>query len=84
MGAPGPGAVALVTGGTGGFGRALAVRLRARGVTGLTIKKRGIRTDEDSLRRQLGVGRKAGDGAQLVLVLTRVGGSPAALVVEAD
>jgi NAD(P)-dependent dehydrogenase (short-subunit alcohol dehydrogenase family) len=33
MGAPGPGSVALVTGGTGGFGRALATRLRARGVT---------------------------------------------------
>jgi NAD(P)-dependent dehydrogenase (short-subunit alcohol dehydrogenase family) len=33
MGAPGPGAVALVTGGTGGFGRALAARLRARDVT---------------------------------------------------
>ena len=33
MGAPGPGSVALITGGTGGFGRALAARLRDRGVT---------------------------------------------------
>ncbi len=31
--APGPGAVALITGGTGGFGRALAARLRAAEVT---------------------------------------------------
>jgi NAD(P)-dependent dehydrogenase (short-subunit alcohol dehydrogenase family) len=33
MPAPEPGSVALITGGTGGFGRALAARLRARGVT---------------------------------------------------
>jgi len=33
MGSLAPGAVALVTGGTGGFGRALAARLRAREVT---------------------------------------------------
>lgn len=63
--------------------KTLRAWLRKRGVTGVTIKKRGIRTDEDSLRRQLGVGRKAGDGDQIVLVLTRVAGSPAALVVEA-
>ncbi|MBB3084234.1 SDR family oxidoreductase [Geodermatophilus sabuli] len=30
---PGPGSVALITGGTGGFGRALAARLREGGVT---------------------------------------------------
>ena len=30
---PGSGSVALVTGGTGGFGRALARKLRERGVT---------------------------------------------------
>jgi NAD(P)-dependent dehydrogenase (short-subunit alcohol dehydrogenase family) len=30
---PGPGSVALITGGTGGFGRALAAQLRARQVT---------------------------------------------------
>jgi NAD(P)-dependent dehydrogenase (short-subunit alcohol dehydrogenase family) len=33
MGGPGPGSVALITGGTGGFGRALTARLRGRGVT---------------------------------------------------
>ena len=33
MSAPGPGTVALITGGTGGFGRALAAQLRARQVT---------------------------------------------------
>jgi len=32
-GSPAPGDVALITGGTGGFGRALATRLRAHGVT---------------------------------------------------
>ena len=30
---PRPGSVALITGGTGGFGRALAVKLREREVT---------------------------------------------------
>ncbi len=30
---PGPGSVALITGGTGGFGRALAAKLRERDVT---------------------------------------------------
>ena len=33
MRAPGPGSVALITGGTGGFGRALTTRLRAHDVT---------------------------------------------------
>jgi len=33
MGGPGPGSVALITGGTGGFGRALTERLRASDVT---------------------------------------------------
>lgn len=62
--------------------KAVRAWLRARGITGVTIKKRGIRLDEDQLRRQLGVGRKAGSGGQVTLVLTRVGGSPAAIVVE--
>jgi hypothetical protein len=57
--------------------------LRERGVTGVTIKKRGIRTDEDALRRELGLGRKAGDGEQATLVLTRVAGAQACLVVRA-
>ena len=56
--------------------------LRSRGVTGVTIKKRGIRTDEEALRRQLGLGRKAGAGAQATLVLTRVAGAQACLVVQ--
>ena len=33
MSTPGPGSVALITGGTGGFGRALAAKLRALEVT---------------------------------------------------
>lgn len=56
--------------------------LRKRHVTGLTIKKRGVRLDEDTLRRELRVGRKAGDGAQATVVLTRVAGRQTALVVE--
>lgn len=62
--------------------KAIRAWLRARGITGVTIKKRGIRLDEDQLRRQLGVRRRAGAGGQVTLVLTRVGGSPAAIVVE--
>lgn len=42
--------------------------LRERGVTGLTIKKRGIRLDDDELRRQLRIGRSAGDGAQATVI----------------
>ncbi len=55
--------------------------LRTRGVTGVTIKKRGIRADETQLRRDLGVGRGAGTGAQASLVLTRVAGRQVVLVV---
>lgn len=57
--------------------------LRKAGVTGVTIKKRGIRTDEVQLRRSLGLGRGAGKGAQATLVLTRVAGQQVALVVAA-
>ena len=56
--------------------------LRERGVTGLTVKKRGIRLDEDQLRKQLKIGRGAGDGESATVVLTRVGGEQAVLVVE--
>jgi NAD(P)-dependent dehydrogenase (short-subunit alcohol dehydrogenase family) len=42
---PGPGSVALITGGTGGFGRALAATLRERGVT-------VVLTDLDSERNR--------------------------------
>lgn len=56
--------------------------LRERGVTGLTVKKRGIRLDEDQLRKQLKIGRGAGDGESATVVLTRVGGEQVVLVVE--
>lgn len=56
--------------------------LREHHVTGLTIKKRGIRLDDEQLRRDLKIGTKAGDGEQATVVLTRVGGSPAALIVS--
>ena len=55
--------------------------LRGRGVTGLTIKKRGVRIDEEQLRRQLKIGRGAGDGATATVVLTRVAGEQQVLVV---
>jgi hypothetical protein len=58
--------------------------LRTHGVTGLTIKKRGIRLDDEQLRRDLRIGTKAGSGEQATVVLTRVAGSPAALVVNPD
>jgi hypothetical protein len=64
--------------------KAVRAWLRARGVTGVTIKKRGIRTDEEALRRELGLGRKAGAGEQATLVLTRVAGAQACLVVRPD
>ena len=56
--------------------------LREHGITGLTIKKRGIRLDEDQLRRQLKIGRGAGDGATATIVLTRVAGAQTVLVVS--
>ncbi|MGK5115421.1 MULTISPECIES: SDR family oxidoreductase [unclassified Geodermatophilus] len=40
---PGPGSVALITGGTGGFGRALAAQLRAREVTAVLADLDGER-----------------------------------------
>ncbi len=52
------------------------------GVTGLTIKKRGVRLDDDELRRQLRIGRKAGDGAQATVILTRVAGQQTAIIVD--
>lgn len=58
--------------------------LRERSITGLTIKKRGIRVDDDQLRRQLKIGRGAGDGEQAIVVLTRVAGEQSVLVVEPD
>ena len=62
--------------------KALRAWLRDRGITGVTIKKRGVQVDEDRLRRELRIGRKAGTGAQATVVLTRVGGQQVVLVVE--
>lgn len=56
--------------------------LREHRVTGLTIKKRGIRTDEVALRSQLRIGRRSGDGQKVTIVLTRIGGRQAVLVVS--
>jgi hypothetical protein len=56
--------------------------LRERKITGLTIKKRGVRLDEDQLRAQLRIGRKAGSGEQATIVLTRVAGQQVVLVVR--
>lgn len=62
--------------------KSLRAWLRTRGITGVTIKKRGVRLDEDRLRRDLRIGRGAGSGDQVVLVLTRVAGQQVALVVS--
>ncbi|WP_338748446.1 class I SAM-dependent methyltransferase [Janibacter alittae] len=62
--------------------KTLRAWLREHGITGLTIKKRGIRLDEDQLRRQLKIGRGAGDGASATIVLTRVAGAQTVLVVS--
>ncbi len=56
--------------------------LRERGVTGLTVKKRGVRLDEDELRRALRVGTTAGAGATATVLLTRVAGQQAVLVLR--
>ena len=56
--------------------------LRERGVGRVTIKKRGVPTDPDRFRSDLRL-RPGRDGtAEAVLVLTRVAGTPMALVVE--
>ncbi|PRY49223.1 hypothetical protein BCF74_1458 [Knoellia remsis] len=56
--------------------------LREHGVTGLTVKKRGVRLDDGQLRRDLKIGTGAGSGEQATVVLTRVGGTQAALIVD--
>ena len=56
--------------------------LRERGIGRVTIKKRGVPTDPDRFRSELRL-RPGRDGAgEAVLVLTRVAGTPMALVVE--
>jgi SAM-dependent methyltransferase len=62
--------------------RTLRSWLAQHKVTGLTIKKRGVRLDEEALRRALKIGRKAGDGEQATVILTRVAGQQAALIVD--
>lgn len=62
--------------------KGLRTWLRERGITGLTVKKRGIRLDEDQLRKQLKIGRGAGSGESATIVLTRVGGDQVVLVVR--
>ncbi len=62
--------------------KSLRAWLRQHGITGLTIKKRGVRLDDDELRRELRIGRKAGDGAQATVILTRVAGQQVVLVVD--
>lgn len=56
--------------------------LRQRGVGRVTIKKRGVPTDPDRFRADLRL-RSGRDGSgEAVLVLTRVAGTPVAVVVE--
>jgi hypothetical protein len=62
--------------------KSLRAWLKQHGVTGLTIKKRGVRLDDEELRRELRIGRKAGDGAQATVILTRVAGQQVVLVVD--
>jgi hypothetical protein len=54
--------------------------LREHEISCLTVKKRGIRLDDDQLRNQLKLARKGGEEA--IVVLTRVAGSPTAIVVQ--
>ncbi|MDN5718032.1 MAG: class I SAM-dependent methyltransferase [Janibacter sp.] len=61
--------------------KGLRAWLRERNITGLTIKKRGIRLDEDQLRKQLKIARHAGSGESATIVLTRVAGEQTVLVV---
>ncbi|HYN29477.1 MAG TPA: class I SAM-dependent methyltransferase [Dermatophilaceae bacterium] len=63
--------------------KSLRAWLRERGVTGATIKKRGVRLDDDSLRRDLRLGRGSGEGNQVTLLLTRLAGDTVVLVLEA-
>ncbi|MDN5790702.1 MAG: class I SAM-dependent methyltransferase [Micrococcales bacterium] len=59
----------------------LARWLREHGHDRVTIKKRGVTIDADVLRRQLKMTGHGKGGSEATLVLTRVGGRQAALVV---
>ena len=63
--------------------KALGRWLREQGHDRVTIKKRGVATDADLLRRQLKMTGRGKGGSEAVLVLTRVAGRQVALVVEA-
>jgi hypothetical protein len=56
--------------------------LRERGHDRVTIKKRGVSIDAEVLRRQLKMTGRGRGGSEAVLVLTRVAGGQAAIVVE--
>lgn len=59
-------------------------RAGGKGVGAVTIKKRGVPTDPERFRTELRLGRAAPGGEELTLVLTRVAGDPAVLVVRAE
>lgn len=61
----------------------LARWLRDQGHDRVTVKKRGVTLDADTLRRQLKMTGRGKGGSEATLVLTRVGGSQVALVVAA-
>ncbi|WP_238154433.1 class I SAM-dependent methyltransferase [Ornithinimicrobium sufpigmenti] len=56
--------------------------LRQRGFGRVTIKKRGVPTDPDRFRTELRLRPGRAGSAEAVLVLTRVAGTPVAVVVE--
>jgi hypothetical protein len=62
----------------------LKAELRRREVGVLTVKKRGSAVDVDRLRRDLGFGGRRGGrgGAEMTLVVTRVGRDPVALLTH--
>ncbi len=61
--------------------KALRAWLADRGITSVTLKKRGVSVDADQLRRQLRV-TEGGPGPEAVLVVTRVQGQQVVLVVR--
>lgn len=62
--------------------RAVRGWLRERGVSRVTLKKRGVPTDPEAFRAQLRLPRAGPGAAEATLVLTRVAGRPTALAVR--
>lgn len=62
--------------------KALGRWLREHGHDRVTIKKRGVTTDADVLRRQLKMTARGRGGSEATLVLTRVAGRQVAIVVQ--